>query len=265
MMYQTKPPFTSDELPAVPANHNRLGEELVYRLLVEWPVRREFSRVWLKIEGPLPQPAEGPVICYMNHPSWWDGYAAMLLHRMVFRRSFQGYLMMDERQLRRFRFFAWLGVFSVSLTDAAEAARSLNYITARLAERHDRYLWIFPQGKLTPNDQRPLRLYPGLARIARRAGGATLWPVALRYEFRGEQQPELFIRCGPAHHASAENTDRAIMSEAQRHLTHTLDMLRDDVLLDRLEGYRTLMRGAPGINRIGDALFAAVRFRRRSR
>lgn len=252
-------PALPTDMPAIPARHQRIGEEVVYRLLVQWPFWRQFSRVWLKIEGPLPQPSDGPLICYLNHPSWWDGYAALLLHRMVFRRSFEGYLMMDIEQLRRFRFFSWLGVFSVDRGDSAEALRSVHYIGNKLAERRDRYLWIFPQGKLTPNDQRPLRLYPGIGRIVRRAGGAGLWPVALRYEFRGEQRPELFIRCGPLHAMPAQASEREVLRETQRNLTTALDRLRDEVNTEQFEGYRVLMNGTPGINRIGGALLGAVR------
>lgn len=252
----------SADQPAIIARHNPLAEELIYRLLVQWPLWSQFSRVWLKIDGPLPNPAQGPAICYLNHPAWWDGYVAMLLHRAVFRRSFEGYLMMDERQLRQFRFFTWLGVFSVSRTDAREAARSVAYIARLLAERRDRYLWIFPQARLLPNDQRPLRLYPGVARIARRAGGATLWPVALRYEFRDQERPEIFIRCGPAHTALPDASERDITRATTMRLTQAVDALRDEVNAGDLAGYRVLMHGKPGINRIGDALFGAVGLRR---
>ncbi|MBC8163282.1 MAG: lysophospholipid acyltransferase family protein [Roseiflexaceae bacterium] len=252
-------------LPAIPANHNRLGEELVARLLIEWPLRQQFSRVWLKIEGPLPTPADGPLICYMNHSSWWDGYVALLLHRAVFRRSFEAYLMMSEAQLRRFRFFTWLGVFSVSRADKQTAARSLAYAAGKLAERRDRYLWMFPEGKLTPIERRPLQLYPGVARIAHQAGGALLWPVALRYEFRGEEKPELFIRCGPGRAAAAATPEHEILDRATADLTTAVDCLRDDYTEQRFAGYRLLQRGAPGINHIGDALFAAIRPRRTDR
>lgn len=249
--------------PALPARHNRLGEELVYRALIQWPMVRQFHRVWLKIEGPLPHPADGPLICYVNHSSFWDGYVAQILHRMVFRRSFQGYLMMDEAQLRRFRFFTWLGVFSINRTSSAAANRSIEYIAAKLAERRDRYLWIFPQGTLLPNDRRPLRLYPGIGRIVHGAGGANLWPVALRYEFRNEQRPELFIRAGPLHAVHASDSERAILKETQQRLTAAVDALRDDVVSETLAGYRVLMHGIPGINRIGDALLGTVAARHR--
>ncbi len=256
-------PDSGDVRPRIPAGHSRIAEELIYRLLVQLPTWSQFDRVWLKLDGPPPTPAEGPLIGYLNHPSWWDGYMAFLLHREVLRRAFENYLMMDERQLKSYRFFSWIGVFSVSLTDSEEAARSVAYIGRRLRERRDRMLWIFPQGLLTPNDRRPLAVFPGAARIARQAGGATLWPVAVRYEFRNEQRPEAFIRAGPAHRAPPDADEAALTEQVRARLTAATDALRDEVQTDRLEGYRVLLRGRPGVNRIFDAALRV--FRRRSR
>jgi len=248
----------TDATPRIPARHSRLAEELIYRLLVRWPVWSQFDRVWLKIEGELPTPGHGPLIGYLSHPSWWDGYMAFLLHREVLRRGFESYLMMDERQLSSYRFFSWIGVFSVSLTDAREALRSVAYIGRLLRERRDRCLWIFPQGRLTPGDARPLHVYSGAARIARLAGGAALWPVALRYEFRGEQRPEAFIRAGPLHRAPAGADAAALTAELEARLTAACDALRDEVLGERLDDYRTLVRGRPGVNRLFDAAVRAL-------
>src|SRR5918912_16409 len=101
---------TAEVRPAIPASHNRLAEEFIYRFFLQWPMWSTFDRVWLRIDGPLPHPEDGPVIGYMNHPSWWDGYMPLLLHREVFRRRFENYLMMDYQQLQRYRFFSWIGV-----------------------------------------------------------------------------------------------------------------------------------------------------------
>jgi hypothetical protein len=242
------------EAPAIPARHNRAGDALVYWGLVRSAIWSHFDRVWLRVDGPLPRPAEGPLIVYFNHPSWWDGYMAYVLNRVVLRDCFQGYLMMEEQELRRYQFFAWSGAFSVHRQDARSALRSVAYISQQLAERRDRALMIFPQGEITPNDRRPLVAFPGVAQIARRAGGATLWPVALRYEFRGEQRPEAFIRAGTAHHAPAGADARALAAEISRRLTAACDALRDEVNDGKLEGYRVLLRGRTGVNRMFDAL-----------
>lgn len=248
--------------PAIPARRSRLGKALVYRLLVLPATWSQFYRVWLKVEGPLPHPSDGPLIAYLNHPSWWDGYMAFLLDSMVLQQRLQSYIMMEERQLRSYRFFTWCGAFSVRPRDAEESARSIAYIARLLRERRDRILWIFPQGKLLPNDRRPLVVYPGAARIARMAGGALLWPVALRYEFRGEQRPEAFIRVGPAHYAAPERDEQEVTSEIGARLTAALDTLRDDVIHDHLDGYQVLLQGRPGVNRLFDAARGVLRLRR---
>lgn len=244
----------SHSLPPIPARHSRLGDALVYWGLVRSAVWSHFDRVWLKVEGALPQPAGGPLIVYMNHPSWWDGYMAHLLNHLVLRRAFRPYVMMEEPQLRRYRFFSWSGAFSVDRHDARSAMRSVAYVAQQLAGARPACLYIFPQGAITPTDRRPIAVFGGLAHVVRRCGGATLWPVALRYEFRGEQRPEALIRAGPAHYASAESSPRALTAEAAARLTAACDALRAEYTAGDLAGYRALLRGRPGVNRLFDAL-----------
>lgn len=241
--------------PSILARHNRAGDALIYWALMRSAIWSHFARVWLRVEGPIPTPAEGPLIFYLNHPSWWDGYMAQVLNRMVLADRFQSFCMMDEHELRRYRFFTWSGAFSVNRQDARSALGSVAYISHLLAARPDRALAIFPQGEITPNDRRPLQMFSGLVHVAQRAGGATLWPVALRYEFRGRQRPEVFIRAGPAHYAPATGDARALTSDAGARLTAACDALRDDVNSGQLEGYRVLLRGRPG----PDAIFDAAR------
>jgi len=97
-------------------------------------------------------------------------------------------------------------------------------------------------------------VFSGVAHIARRAGGATLWPAALRYEFRGEQRPEAFVRAGPAQRAPAGADVRALTAEIGERLTAACDALRDEVNASRLDGYRVLLRGRAGVNRVWDAV-----------
>ncbi len=239
--------------PSIPAHHSRAGNALIYWALVRSAIWSHFARVWLRVEGPIPTPDNGPLIFYLNHPSWWDGYLAHVLNRMVLEDRFQGFCMMDERELRRYRFFTWIGAFSVNREDARSAMASVAYISRLLAARRDRALAIFPQGEITPNDRRPLQMFSGLAHVAQRAGGATLWPVALRYEFRGEQRPEAFIRAGPAHYAPADIDAHALTAEAGLRLTAACDALRDEVTGAQMEEYRVLLHGRPGPDKIFDA------------
>jgi 1-acyl-sn-glycerol-3-phosphate acyltransferase len=236
--------------PSIPAAKNAPGEEVIYRLMVRPALWNMFSRVWVQVHGRLPRRDEGPLICYLNHPSWWDGYMIAVIHRKLLRSRFRLYIMMEERQLREFRFFTWSGAFSINPDNRLETARSLRYISRLLREQRNRSLYIFPQGHITPNDRRPLELFPGAASIARHVGHALLCPVALRYEFRGAQHPEAFIRFGPLHRVEAPVDVDALTREITHRLTDSADTLRDAVLADDMGNFRPLLHGRPGIDRL---------------
>src|SRR4030095_9229349 len=105
------------------------------------------------------------------------------------------YLMMDIEQMRKYRFFKYVGVFSVNRNDAREGIESVNY-AAELLQNSGRYLWIFPQGEMQPQDYEPVKFFGGIARIAEKLGRVNLVPVSFRYEFIMEQRPEVFIKIG---------------------------------------------------------------------
>ena len=95
----------------------------MFRRLVLPALRRHFDRVWLRVDDGLPSPEHGPLVVYLNHPSWWDGYAAMLIDRVVLRKAYLSYVMMDQAQLQRYSFFRWCGAFSVDRTSPRGAPR----------------------------------------------------------------------------------------------------------------------------------------------
>jgi len=242
--------------PAIPAAKNRIGNALIYWFLIHLPLWNHFASVRFQAHGRIPLPTEGPLICYMNHPSWWDGYMAAIISRHILRwGAMSHYVMMEEQQLRSYRFFTWSGVFSVDRHNPREAARSVAYISRVLQEGVGRVLYLFPQGEITPNDRRPLHIYPGIAHIVRRIPhGTLLAPVALRYEFRGEQRPELFLRFGPVHRADPSAEKTVLLADVQQRLTHSVDALHTAIIADDMRQFRVLMRGKPGINRLVDVV-----------
>lgn len=247
-----------DPGPAIPANHIPIAQELIYHTLVLPACRRQFSRIWLKLEGPPPHPADGPLIVYLNHTSWWDAYMLFLIYYRLLSRDFQNFILMEEKQLRPYRFFSWCGAFSIDRKRPGETERSVAYISQKLRQRRSRILWMFPQGNIVPNDLRPLVIYPGIARIIQQVDQATLWPIGLRYEFRGVQAPEAFISAGPYHAVNGAGNEQTLVEEITQRLTTTLDHLRDDVMHDRLDGYQTLIRGRRGIDQTFDRLLALL-------
>jgi chlorobactene lauroyltransferase len=236
--------------PAIPAAKNAIGDELLYRLFARRSLARTFDTVWLQHHGPLPAPAGGPLVLYLNHSSWWDGYLMYVIHRVVLRGQFDVHLLMEEKQLRAYRFFTWSGAFSVNRNDPDDSLRSQQYAASLLrGGSRPRALFIFPQGKIVPADRRPLVSFPGIARIIALADPVTLCPVALRYEFLGQQWPHAFIRLGPTHHAVEPANIAATMADVTARLTEACDALREDVLGLRLDRFRPLLRGRLGIDK----------------
>jgi 1-acyl-sn-glycerol-3-phosphate acyltransferase len=248
-----------DARPAIPAAKNALGDELLYLLFARRALRSSFDHVWMQSAGPLPAAGQGPVIFYLTHTSWWDAYMLMVIHRLALGRPFDSYVMQEERQLRAYRFFTWCGAFSVNRHDPQDVERSLQYAANLLRGRRDRALYIFPQGKIVPSDRRPLVAYPGVARIVALAGEVTLCPVALRYEFLGQQWPHAFMRIGPAHRPTDPADTEGTLAEITAGLTGASDALRDDVLAGRLDRFTPLLRGPRGIDKTFDTFLRMIR------
>ena len=188
-----------------------------------------------------------PVIFYSNHSCWWDGLLAFHLSHDVFRLD--GVLMMDVQQLQKYRFFRWIGAFSVDRENREEALVSIEYAVAQL-QVHHRVLWMYPQGVMLPNDVRPLVFYPGLLHIAKRLPSVQLIPVVHHYEFLGEQRPEAFSSIGRVVRIEPGNEldPKSLTREFQERLTFELNTLRDDVIMRRFETFTPTLRGKHSIN-----------------
>jgi 1-acyl-sn-glycerol-3-phosphate acyltransferase len=180
-----------------------------------------------------------PLVLYANHSSWWDGLVAFEIGRAC---ALDQYVMMEERQLARLRLFRRLGAFSVERERAREARRSVEY-ACELLRGTEGALWLFPQGVTLANDVRPLKFYTGAAHIIRRAGGAYVAPVAMRYEFLEEFRPEAFARVGAPERVTVDESFD--VKDLTRHLsdelTRTLDRLRADVLEAKFEEYEEIV------------------------
>ncbi len=153
--------------------------------------------------------------------------------------------MMDVRQLRRYPFFSWAGCFSVDRENGREALRSIDYIAQELHKGPGRALWIFPQGEIRPQEQRPLSFYTGLAHTLRRIGPCYTYPVATRFEFTREQFPEIFISVGPARYFDGNErlNLKQTTAELEATLTAELDTLRAELSTGQLRDFVTIIKG----------------------
>ena len=136
------------------------------------------------------------VVGCVNHSNWWDGFVLYVLsHRLL---PHDIYLVMEEANLRRYRFFTWMGVFGVDLSGKRAALPGLRYALRLLTEltrnKPPKLVWVFVQGKLLPPAP-SVEVKPGATFLAARSG-AMLLPLVLRYEWLLESRPSIFVRVG---------------------------------------------------------------------
>jgi len=193
-----------------------------------------------------------PTLLYANHSNWWDGFIAYQLSTKRWKAD--DYLMMDIEQMRKYSFFKYVGVFSVDRNDPKEAMESINYIVGLLKDTK-RFLWIFPQGLMQPQDFRPIKFYSGITKIAEKLGKINLVPVAIRYEFLMEQRPEVFIKIGEPDIINGNITDtKEYTNYLQQKLVSELDYLKQAVINQKSDEFKTIFKGKSSRNRTIDKL-----------
>jgi len=190
-----------------------------------------------------------PIIFYCNHSNWWDGLIEFYLSREVFHLD--SYLMMEEKQMVRYRFFRFIGAFSVNRGSSREAYESVQY-ASKMVGAPNTALWIYPQSDMRPNDVRPLKFYNGIRHIAAMVGTAQFVPVARRYEFMKEQLPEVFTSVGEPIVAERAESPRDLTTRCEAILTMQLDRLRDSVLAEKLGDFSTVLHGRSSTNVVYD-------------
>jgi len=161
-----------------------------------WYLKRHFHA--LRRHGAVPEVGEGEaLVVYFNHPSWWDPMVAVVLASTLFpERTHYGPI--EASALERYGFFRRLGFFGVE--PGVAGARRFLRVADELIRRQGTAMWITPEGQFTDPRQRPVRLRPGLGRLARRAAragqGVALVPLALEYPFWEEKYPEALLTFG---------------------------------------------------------------------
>ncbi len=244
------------------ANKNPPGEWLVYNLLLVPGLKRAFGGVYARIDtATLKLRSKGthPVIFCLTHSGWFDGHIAALLNKRVFEHD--AYLMMEEPNLSRYPFFTWAGVFGVDREDPRKALNSIKYITALLTDGENKALWMFPQGTMRHPDARPLKLFGGVANIARRVGECWIVPVAIRYDFMIEQAPDAYVRIGPPILFDQESEaagSRALTEKLREAIATEAGALHADVAAYHKSSYKHVLGGRGSVNRLWDGVMSGI-------
>lgn len=181
-----------------------------------------------------------PLIICANHSSWWDG---LIVLEIISNFKLDRYVMMEEKQLRKLRFFRRIGAFSIVRTNSRKVLKSIEYSVKILSEGKNRILLIFPQGEILHNDIRPLKFYNGLAKIIERVAVCQVCPLVIRYEFLGKFKPEIFVAIGEP--LTFNSADKLIRKKTTRELeavmTSLLDNLKQKVVSNDCEEFKKIL------------------------
>lgn len=140
----------------------------------------------------LPEPEER-TIYYLNHSSWWDGLIPFLLNQKVFRQKARA--MMEDKQMKRHRFFRKIGAFSVNLQDQRSTIRSLRY-AIRSMERKNASLFIYPEGRIVPFSTGKPEFKEGLPWVISKLEGVRVVPIGIYTAHLTGDKPDLFLKVG---------------------------------------------------------------------
>ena len=222
----------------------------LFAFYLRWYVGRRFHALRISRTGQPVVPANGPLIVYSNHPSWWDPTVYILLCDMLFRGR-SGYGPMDQAALGKYGLLERMGVFGVAQDDPRGGVQFLRTCNAVLA-RPGAMLWITAEGAFTDVRVRPVTLRPGLAHLTRRLPGVTILPLALDYPFWNESKPEVLLRFGAPLFSSREGSVAEWTQRLETALTATMDALAAESVTRNPALFTPLLRGAVGVGGLYD-------------
>jgi 1-acyl-sn-glycerol-3-phosphate acyltransferase len=219
---------------------------LAFSVIARRRLRRNFRAVrMLHVERLRGAPA-GPLVIYLNHPSWWDPIlCAELARRLLPGREHRAPI--SSEALRRYRFFGHIGMFPVEQRSARGAAQFLR--AARAVLHMGGVLWITAEGHFTDPRTRPTQLMPGLGALLSRTEGVTIIPLAVEYTFWNQRLPEALLAAGvPLHvNASGEHSAAQWTAALEGNLQTAQDNLAALSLQRNAAAFTTLLEGNRGI------------------
>ncbi|WP_207476941.1 lysophospholipid acyltransferase family protein [Arenibaculum pallidiluteum] len=214
-------------------------------------LRRDFHALRMARPGPPALATGRPVLVYLNHPSWWDAALLITLALRLFPDR-TGFGPIDADALRRYGFMARLGLFG--LEPGRRGAATFLRTGERILADPAAMLWVTAEGRFTDPRQRPVRLMPGIAHLARRRPDLLLLPMSVEYTFWTERRPEALVRFGSP--IGAEALAHLPPAEATDVLARALERVMDDLARDSFSRdpnrFVRLLAGSAGVGGVYD-------------
>ncbi|MDX1950633.1 MAG: lysophospholipid acyltransferase family protein [Verrucomicrobiota bacterium] len=208
-------------------------------------VKRHFHSLRVSRTG-LPPDTQGlPLLLYSNHASWWDPLVCLLLKQQFFPER-NGYAPIDAAMLEKYSFFRHLGFFGIDPHSARGAAQFLR-TAEELLQSENNLVAVTPHGRFADARERPVRLKPGLAHLARRVERTLFLPLAIEYVFWDERLPEILVRFGkPIRAEHEERSAEDLMQLFNGHLARAQDALALESQRRDPAQFQTLVQGGAG-------------------
>ncbi len=226
-----------DDEPKIPARRSEIAVKIFDRIFNHM-FRQYFTSVRVKNKQHYYlRNVDYANLFYGYHGCWWDGPLAALICRNLYKCN----LHMMIKDLYRFPVLSKIGAFSIEKDSMQGKLKAINY-TARLLENPENSVWIFPQGRLVPLDQRPVKFESGIAHISNRLKGLNLIPIAYKYTFLQNAKPEIFVEIGKPIIVEEEIKDKKeFLKKLQQDFEMLLDKQSEEILQEKFKEYKCIL------------------------
>lgn len=222
-----------------------------FRRYVRRFINQNFNAVRVAGREHLLTLPEGPIVCFINHPGWWDPMTGVLITDQLFpgKRFFAP---IDAEALRQYPILNRLGFYPVSHGSAASAKQFLQH-SRQLLQSPDTMLWLTPTGKFS-DVRRSDPFMKGLSGLVDRDYTGTLLNMAIEYTFWDERYPELLVEFAPPIDCGVLPVDREQRTRfLEASLASTQAALAQRAIAREGAAFSTLFMGHAGIGGMYDA------------
>jgi 1-acyl-sn-glycerol-3-phosphate acyltransferase len=218
-----------------------------FRRIVRGYFRRHFHGVRVNGVERL-RSADGPLIIYANHSSWWDPMVSILLAEQLMSDR-NHYAPMDATALARYKILGMVGIFPVEMKSTRGAVQFVR--TGEAILKSGGVLWVTPQGRFADARVRPLEFKPGMAHLAVHAtealGACTVLPLAIEYPFWNERLPETLLNFGEPIRVLPGEPAATLQDRLTGALETTMQELQQLAVLREASVFTPLLKGSKGV------------------
>lgn len=221
-----------------------------FRRYVRRFVRKNFNAVRVAGLEQVEKLPAAPVVCFINHPGWWDPMTGVLMTDLLFPgRQFAA--PMDADALKNYPILERLGFFAVE-RDTASGAKDFLRTSRELLKNPQAILWLTPAGKFHDIRQ-PASFMNGLSHLVDTAFHGIALPMAIEYTFWNERSPELLVGFGHPVDCGALPADRDARTRVfETALATTQSSLAELAIARDPSAFTTLAMGRAGIGGLYD-------------